>query len=308
MPPNLNEAVEPTDHEFLASILEGSGEYRVLRRLHIDAVPLLPQTHVHPDDIINVLYLDLETTGLDHATAEPIEFAALKCRATLAGEIIDITDRVSWLQEPSSPIPHEVTLLTGITNEMVAGHRFDLALISKLIEDVSLVIAHHADFDRTFAERIDVGFKSIPWGCTQSQIPWRDLGYDSSRLTSLTASHGYFYDAHRAMDDCVAGLLLLTQKTPDSRETVLKRLLHRSQEASVRIWAIGSPYDKKDVLKARGYQWTDGTSGAPKCWWTEVPQSQENHEIEFLQANVLGPRSDPPRKFITSLDRFTARG
>ena len=41
----------------------------------------------------------------------------------------------SSLNEPSVPIPPEVTSLTGITDEMVAGQRFEEAPVSAFVED-----------------------------------------------------------------------------------------------------------------------------------------------------------------------------
>ena len=57
------------------------------------------------------VYLDTETTGLDK-TAEIVEIAVVDD----AGQIL-----INQLVRPSKPIPAEVTLLHGITNEMVAG-------------------------------------------------------------------------------------------------------------------------------------------------------------------------------------------
>ncbi len=57
------------------------------------------------------VYLDTETTGLDK-NAEIVEIAVVDD----AGQIL-----INQLVRPSKPIPAEVTLLHGITNEMVAS-------------------------------------------------------------------------------------------------------------------------------------------------------------------------------------------
>ena len=46
------------------------------------------------------------------------------------GRITGLRDVFSSFNEPSDPIPPEVTALTGITNDMVAGHRIDEAAVS----------------------------------------------------------------------------------------------------------------------------------------------------------------------------------
>ncbi len=58
--------------------------------------------------------LDLETTGTDPARETIIEIGAVKFR----GE--EVLDRFSTLINPARPIPHEITILTGIRNEDVA--------------------------------------------------------------------------------------------------------------------------------------------------------------------------------------------
>jgi DNA polymerase III subunit epsilon len=57
------------------------------------------------------------------------------------------------LNEPANWIPAEITPLTGITNEMVAGKRIDAAVVSIFVTDANIIIAHNANFDRKFAER-----------------------------------------------------------------------------------------------------------------------------------------------------------
>lgn len=43
--------------------------------------------------------------------------------------------------EPSEPIPPEVTALTRITNEMVAGQRTNVAAVSSFVDDSVIVTA-----------------------------------------------------------------------------------------------------------------------------------------------------------------------
>lgn len=72
--------------------------------------------------------------------------------------------------------PKEVTNLTRITDEMVAGHKIDEAAV-KLSPDASLVIAHQCRFDRRFAERYWPTFVEKPVGIDKfSNIEWRNHG------------------------------------------------------------------------------------------------------------------------------------
>ncbi|MCP1775133.1 DNA polymerase III alpha subunit (gram-positive type) [Bradyrhizobium japonicum] len=99
------------------------------------------------------ILLDTETTGLEHAKDELIELGMVKFDYTPDGRIVGVRDTFSAFNEPSAPISAEVTALTGITDEMVAGHRFDDAAITAFAENAVIVIAHNSGFDRKFAER-----------------------------------------------------------------------------------------------------------------------------------------------------------
>ena len=68
--------------------------------------------------------------------------------------------------EPSEPIPLEVTALTGIMDDMVAGQRIDDSAVSAFVDDAVIVIAHNAGFDRKFAERYWPIFQRKAWGCS----------------------------------------------------------------------------------------------------------------------------------------------
>jgi DNA polymerase III subunit epsilon len=97
----------------MAEALIRSGEYRVLRRLVPREISDRPVDHICRTGII----LDVETTGLDQQKDEiMVKFDYLP-----DGRIADLRDVFTAFNEPSRPIPADVTTLTGITTEMVAG-------------------------------------------------------------------------------------------------------------------------------------------------------------------------------------------
>ena len=304
-----NAVLPKSQLEQYAKALEESGEFRVLRRLDPRSIQLQPfPFEAISEPQIQCLLIDFETTGFDIETDDIIEMGAIPFTVSESGHITSVGQWISWFNEPSKPIPEAITNLTGITDEMVAGHRIDPNAVELLLKDVTLVIAHVAKFDRPFAEKLHPRFCEIDWGCSQSQVPWRDRGHDSTKLTNLALAAGYFFGAHRALDDCGAGVLLLSLPLPDTDQPAMKYLLAASRSDTVRIWALGSPFEKKDVLKSRQYLWSDGTTGQPKTWWKEIPASEEKAELEFLATSVFGRHADVPRKRITSRDRFTRRG
>jgi DNA polymerase-3 subunit epsilon len=59
-------------------------------------------------------------------------------------------------------------------------------------------------------------------------------------------------------------LEVLASPLPSEAGLPFKHLLASARKSLLRIWAESSPFDMKDVLKARGYRWNDGTNGRPK--------------------------------------------
>ena len=108
--------------EAMATALEATGDYRILRRLK-------PHHVIRPPDgeaTRTALFLDLETTGLDPAKDEVIEIAMVPFTYGVDnGRIYEVGVPFQRLRQPSVPISPEITALTGISNEMVAGRKVD---------------------------------------------------------------------------------------------------------------------------------------------------------------------------------------
>ena len=63
-------------------------------------------------------------------------------------------------------------------------------------------------------------------------------------------------------------------------------LLERARRKTIRIWAEQSPFEFKDVLKKRGYKWSDATDGRPRSWYIDVEESAQAGEINFLRKTM----------------------
>jgi DNA polymerase-3 subunit epsilon/ATP-dependent DNA helicase DinG len=89
---------------------------------------------------------DLETTGLDARLDAIIEIGAVRYRG---GEVID---RFETLVNPRRAIPEPVTVITSITNEMVAGQPTLDDVLPQFVAFVgdAPVVAHNAWFDVNF--------------------------------------------------------------------------------------------------------------------------------------------------------------
>jgi len=291
-----------TDDEALAGYLESTGNYRVLRRLQPRAVVDRPR----PDFPRQGVILDTETTGLDHRTDEIIEIGVITFTFDDNGAIGDVTGIYGGLRQPAIAIPEEITRLTGITDEMVAGQSIDMARLTSLIADADLIVAHNAGFDRPFCEAFSPIFRNKAWACSVSEIDWRVRGFEGNKLGYLIGQSGYFHDGHRAVDDCFALLEVLEQTRPGQSSRPFAELREASQRSRVRIYAENSPFDMKDHLKKRGYRWSDGSDGRPKSWWVELPEEKLEEELRFLRTEIYRWDADPTVKYLTAFDRFKA--
>jgi len=88
------------------------------------------------------------------------------------GNIGDVMGVYGGLQQPTNPIPVEITRLTGITDEMVAVKMIDIGELRALIASADLVIAYNAAFDRPFCEAFSPVFAEKAWACSVSEIDW----------------------------------------------------------------------------------------------------------------------------------------
>jgi DNA polymerase-3 subunit epsilon len=294
------------DKESLAAMAEAlsrSAEYRVLRRL-------APRTIFAPftgQDAKTGVLLDVETTGLDQRKDEIIELGMVKFDYLSDGRIAGLRDVFTAFNEPTIPIPLDVTALTGISDEMVAGQRIDEAAVASFVDDAVIVIAHNAGFDRKFAERYWPIFEQKAWGCSATEVEWRKHGFEGSRLGYLLNGAGFFHQAHRAVDDCHALLEILAFELPTTGAPALAALLDQARKRTMRVWAEQSPFELKDSLKRRGYRWSGGSDGVPRSWYIDVDESKLDDEIAFLKAEIYLRDVEPRLQTLTAFDRFSVR-
>ncbi|MCK9919139.1 3'-5' exonuclease [Microbacteriaceae bacterium K1510] len=292
----------PPDFDDMARDLEATGDYKVLRRL----VPREPSKATGLSERVGVI-IDLETTGLDVAKDEVIEVAAVKFRYDQGDTISGVSGIFQAFNQPSGPIPAEVTRLTGITDDMVAGCKIDATALEAFIADAGIVIAHNAGFDRKFAERFWPAFETKNWACSATQIDWKAHGFSGAKLGYLLAESGLFHNAHRAIDDCHALLEVLARSLPESTSSALAVLLDRARRKAFRIWAENAPFDLKDALKKRGYRWNDGSDGSPRAWHIEVDESARETELDYLRREIYQRDIDLRCQAVTARERFSAR-
>lgn len=287
----------------MATVLEASGDYRVLRKLQ----PAASAVPVNGADLRIGLFVDVETTGLDAREDEIIELAMTRFYYSPDGRVHGVGESFHGFCQPSRPISPEITAITGITNEMVAGHQFDPVAVATFAAPSAFVAAHNASFDRRFLERYSDVFKTKPWACSMTQIDWASEGYEGVKLAYLAMGAGFFYDKHRAVNDCAAAIELLSRPLPRSGIWGLAALLNEARQPTWRIRAVGAPFDLKDALRARGYRWDDGSSGAPRSWYRDIAEAEKDVELSFLQREIYQREIDLHPIKIDAYDRFSER-
>lgn len=290
----------PDDENRLVDKLEESGRYRIQRQLV--PRPIVENYAVIPGRSVGII-LDTETTGLDHRKDEIIELGMVAFTYD-AGGIHDVIAVFSELREPSVEISVEITRITGITQDMVAGRNIDADAVSAFIAGADLIIAHNARFDRPFCERFHSDFQHKAWACSVAEIDWSALGFEGSKLVYLIGQCGFFHNGHRAVDDCHALLEVLASKPKTDALGAFEQLHGSAAKERLHVFAHNSPFETKDILKARGYRWNDGSDGRPKSWWTEIDEAAYDDELLFLCQDIYRANVEPIVRRLTAYDRY----
>jgi DNA polymerase-3 subunit epsilon len=303
--PAVAARAQPLTPEDMAQLLSQHPDYRVLRRL-VSTLDHGPAPASSPAGVQHLLVLDTETTGLSHASDKIIELAMLLVQVDVAnGQPFGAVETFEGFEDPGMPIPEVAKQVTGISDDMVRGHRLDDAQVQALIDQADLVVAHNAGFDRPFVEARFPDFAHKAWACSFDDIDWKALGAESAKLSALAQDQGWFYDAHRALVDCQALLQVLCQRVGDDGFSGLQCLLTAAGRLSYKLRATGSPFDSKDKLKARGYRW----DGEGKVWYCNLgSEAALTDELAWLKAEVYGARrAQVDLEALDALTRYSLR-
>jgi DNA polymerase-3 subunit epsilon len=244
---------------------------------------------------LEIVVLDLETTGLDPAVDRAIQVGLVPCRYCPERKgLLEVGTPYLAFEDPGFPLSDEITALTGITDADVRGQRFDDEAIASLLKAAPLVVAHNAWFDRPFWDRRFPHLSNLCWACSCREIDWRALGYEGAGLGPLVLQAGYFFEGHRAVDDCLAVAWLLHREP-----AAFENLLVSSETTTYKIEAFGSPIKTKEDMKARRYRW-DATKGV---WWKDDVVELEA-ELSFLDGLYAHARSRAGVTPKTARERF----
>ncbi len=145
--------------------------------------------------------LDFETTGLEAALCEVIEYGAVQF------DSLELGLELASLCAPHRPIPSQASLVNGITDAMVAGYppfEQHLDLLLDFIGD-RIVVCHNAPFDMSFLNRYcRLHGKQAPVQVMDTlQLARRCLRHLPSHSLKSVAAFLKIpqHNAHRALDD-----------------------------------------------------------------------------------------------------------
>lgn len=289
---DLSSGSDDTFEEFRAEIERG-GDYRLLRRV--------PSQHpVLEDDGAEALTLavvDVETTGLT-PTDKIVELAVRRLKISQDGRLLGLGESRSWLEDPGSPLSAEVSAITGLTDDDLAGQRIDDRTATAVLRSADLIVAHNAAFDRPFVERRLPGTAGAAWACTCNELDWRALGFEGRSLSHLLFQIGFFFDGHRASADVDALITLLLHRGRD-RRTIVEMLIQVSRMPTMRLDAVGAPFESSKVLRERGYRW----DAMRRVWWREVLEELSDAEAAWLDEAVYLGRGGPNLTRVTWRER-----
>jgi DNA polymerase-3 subunit epsilon len=234
-------------------------------------------------DIARGAVVDVETTGLGHGHDRVIEIGVRTFRFhKTGGHLVSLEASYEGLQDPGFPLSADITEITGITDQDVKGKNIDWAQVKLLLDHSEIVIAHNAGFDRPFIEK-ELGEPTDQvWACSFKQIDWTSKGFGIQKLEILSAYHGFFADAHRALNDVDALLNLLIHADDVTGKSYLAELFANSRRNRTKVIAIGAPFESKDLLKSKGYRWDPEA----RAWNKVIYQDLLGTELDWMKSVV----------------------
>tara|TARA_B110000438_G_scaffold195968_1_gene187529 strand:+ start:211 stop:1071 length:861 start_codon:yes stop_codon:yes gene_type:complete len=240
----------------------------------------LPKDY-HNDNAVKVCFLDLETTGLQK-DCKIIEFAGkITAIDKNSGELLGIVDEYESFNDPEEALDPVITRITGLTDDIIAGHSIDWEAVSRILNSADIIIAHNAFFDRGVMDRHLPLSQDKVWACSVNDINWTERGFSARGQEILCIWHGFYYDSHRAMFDVDALIHLITHDIEGSDNAVLELLVNAAMPI-YKIAALKSPFHTKDLLRLRKYRWDPEN----KYWWKNISLDEIDIEKEWMADTI----------------------
>jgi DNA polymerase III subunit epsilon len=217
-----------------------------------------------------ILGIDFETTGLD----------LVSDRVTEVGLVLwDIETRspvqiAGFLVKTPKEITEEITKLTGITRALLDafGTEESLALkaVERAVQKTDYVMAHNGgEFDKplleNWAARESLSLPAKTWIDSKTDLP-AEAYQKSAGLKYMACDHGFLYDGHRAVNDVLAMLKILSCYDVNT-------VIERAKQPTIKVQALVT-FDTNKLAKERGYHWKPET----KQWIKPIKANELDKE------------------------------
>jgi DNA polymerase III epsilon subunit-like protein len=175
-----------------------------------------------PADVLNVLFVDTETTGLTNAD-QPISIGLILVEvSSTTGFCIRELGCYHGLREPSCPINPKAAQIHGLTSELLSNRDFDYAAVVTFFGVADLIVAHNAEFDRRMLKFIK--FDRSIWACSCWDIEWPHQ-LQNRKLDTICSHFGIRREfPHNALTDARA-VFEISQSVRDNDRTYLADLI-----------------------------------------------------------------------------------
>lgn len=249
---------------------------------------------------MNVMLLDLETTGVNHLVDRITEIG-IKVTSHDFKHVYAEYNKLVW-EDNYPPITPEVEEITGIDQDLLLGQGIKPWLAMQDFNELvhihkpSYIIAYNANFDRSF---MDVELQRqghgvmANWICAMTDVK-SNYKYKSWKLMHLALDYGVPVDPnelHRAINDVelMRQMLIKTGVTPES-------MWQYRQSPSIYLAATTRPPwedggDSTTRAKQHGFAWEKSKGDDrmfPKRWVKKVKQMDYKPEEYPFLTTVIG--------------------
>lgn len=197
------------------------------------------------------LIVDCETTGLDPEKDTAIEVGAILYDLRAATVLASFS---SLIRASANPVENINRIPPAALLEAPEPATV-WARVGALAEQADVILAHNADFDRSFCPPALPTLR--PWVCSKSDLQWPKQTRPEPSLVALALEHDLGVAvAHRALADCdlLARLLTRSHELGADLQALLARGLRPKGEFVAQV-----SYDERDKAKAAGFRWEPAT-------------------------------------------------
>jgi len=257
------------------------------------------------NNLIRIGFLDVETTGFDLVDNEIIEIA-IKLIEINKNDCLDIkaVHKYESYNDPGFSISEEISSLTGITDDKVNNKSINWDKVKTLLDACQLVVAHNAKFDRKFIEKY-IKTENV-WACSQNDVNWKNRGFFKKSLELLCIWHGFYYGAHRAMNDVNATIYLTTHPYYSTNKPILEIIENAKKPLYKIINKFAYNENHIKLIKSRKINESKYTWNSSNKSWDIFFNNEKdtNDEIEWLKDNIYNGNFKGAVQLISSYERY----